>query len=283
MFINIYKEDLNFLSRNNASQSNQENNNKNSDTRNMEQAPVYKPERNQEIANNMTKEQVLNKLINTIDYFKTAKGSFEEYTQSGGQWVITYQLMLNGEESAGYSKVYNSVRAEKDHSTYFSKNKIWLLDEKAKTYNESDLVSKKLYGEPITIDKAIGETKVKKSSIYRDIPQIGFASHSLFPYELATKYLSDISKWEIEKQNEKLLNHNVIVVGGTLDKSKKAKIQSSTFKLWVDKDTGILIKYETYNDAGELINYLHTKELRINEKINKKTLSPNLKGFKQTH
>ncbi|WHY78618.1 hypothetical protein QNH20_05585 [Neobacillus sp. WH10] len=89
----------------------------------------------------------------------------------------------------------------------------------------------------------------------------------------------DFSRWNIEKQNEDLLNHNTVVIKGTLSKYAKIKHESNSFRFLIDKDTGILIKYETYNETGNVVNYLHPIELIIIGPINTKNLSPNLIGL----
>ncbi|WP_445491256.1 hypothetical protein [Niallia sp. 03133] len=243
---------------------------------------VFTPEHNNEVYEDMTKEQILTKLLNTVDYFKTAKGSFEESRQSSGnKWEVHYQLLMDGKDSSGYSRVsFNN--GEDEQATYFSKDKKWNIEEKKKTYTGGNYFSPEDYGEPLAIEEAFGNTTGSgaTTTMYRGRPAIGRADSSLFPYEIASNYTRDLSKWQIEKQNEKLLNHNTLVIKGTLSDYAKSKFKSSTFRFWVDKDTGILMKYETYNDEGEIMNYLHTKELQINVPMNRKDMQPNLDGYK---
>jgi outer membrane lipoprotein-sorting protein len=115
----------------------------------------------------------------------------------------------------------------------------------------------------------------------RDCPPIGLAQNSLFPYEIASNYTRDLEKWEIEKQNEELVGHNTLVLSGELDSYASDKTKSATFRFWVDKDTGILLKYETYNSSGEVVHYLHPKKLVINQKVDPKKHKPDLSKYKR--
>jgi hypothetical protein len=61
-----------------------------------------------------------------------------------------------------------------------------------------------------------------------------------------------------------------------------AKIKNRSIKnmrFWVDKDTGILVKYETYNSAGEIVDYLSPTKLEINVPVDSKKFTPNLEGY----
>jgi hypothetical protein len=49
------------------------------------------PAAKEEYYEDMTKEEILTKLLNTIDHFQTIKGSFEEYTQDTKR-TVEYEL-----------------------------------------------------------------------------------------------------------------------------------------------------------------------------------------------
>nr|WP_249365451.1 sigma-E factor regulatory protein RseB domain-containing protein [Cytobacillus citreus] len=113
---------------------------------------------------------------------------------------------------------------------------------------------------------------------YRERPPFGTANETLFPYEIASNYTRDLSKWEIEKQNEELLGHNTLVIKGT-----KNHRDFQSFRFWVDKDTGILVKYETYNANGDIVDYLHPTKLEVNVPIDSKKFTPNLERYKNNN
>ena len=47
----------------------------------------------------------------------------------------------------------------------------------------------------------------------------------------------------------------------------------------MDKDTGILIKSETYDQHGELTSYVHPERLEVNISIDPQEFIPDLEGY----
>lgn len=218
---------------------------------------VYTPKPNEELYDDFTKEETESILLSANNKFETAKGSFEEYNVANGKIIVDYQLITTEEQKGGYSKVYIiSPNGEKsiNESQYFDNNYVWRINYEHKNY-------------------------VKDSYSGGSRPMIGIAQDSLFPNEIVNNYLGQFNNWEIEKQNEELLGHNTIVIKGILNEYAKVKHKSNAFRFWVDKDTGILLKYETYNEKGEVVNYIHPNELIINGPIDRETLKPNLAGL----
>lgn len=241
-----------------------------------ENLPVAK----EEYYEDMTKEEILTKMLNTIDHFETAKGSFEEYTQNTKR-TVEYELDM-GEEKGGWGKGTSIYNNEVNSRIYFyDKNNFWTIDENTQSLREAG------YSYPstccaLTLDEAFTkDASGIDMTMTRDRPPIGLAQNSLFPYEIASNYTRDLDKWGIEKQNEELVGHNTLVLSGELDSYASDKTKSKTFRFWVDKDTGILLKYETYNSSGEVIHYLHPKKLVINQKVNPEKHKPDLSKYER--
>lgn len=218
---------------------------------------IYKPEKNDEMFADMTKEEVLKKMLTTKENFKTVKGRFEQYNRSLGQWEVEYQIINNGKNSKGYSRIYKPMDVPFE-STYFNHDTIWSINEKERIY------SNKSFSGNSTIEDLVG-----------------LAKDSLFPSEIANTFMGDSANWDIEAQNDELNGHNTIVIKGKLDGNLSEVLNSSWYRLWIDKDTGILVQYETYRDDNALINFLYTKELRINDPIRENSLKPSLKGLQK--
>jgi outer membrane lipoprotein-sorting protein len=240
---------------------------------------VYVPEKKEEYFGTMTKEEILTKMINTIDNFETAKGSFEESTQNN-KMIVDYELNMKN-PIGGYSKTVSKGETKPETEiVYYDNSTIWSISKETNSY-------RKIGYNPtatcctLTIDTAFSEdVEGIDMTSYRDRPPIGLAQNSLFPYEIASNYTRDLERWEIEKQDEMLLGHNTIVLKGQLNSYASEKHSSQTFRFWVDKDTGILVQYETYNDQGEVVNYLHPKELLINVPVEINRLKPDTKNYK---
>jgi outer membrane lipoprotein-sorting protein len=91
---------------------------------------------------------------------------------------------------------------------------------------------------------------------------------------MISKYTKNFDRWNIEKQNEKLLGHNTIVLK-SLDSTTAGKFKADSFRFWVDKDPGILVKYEDYW-KGKVTSYLYPKSLKVNVPIDLKEFGPKL-------
>ncbi|GIN88452.1 hypothetical protein J6TS2_48380 [Heyndrickxia sporothermodurans] len=237
---------------------------------------VYIPPKQEENFKDMTKEEILTKMINTVDYFETAKGEFKihyGYIDSRDDYsLIDYELSLKN-NAGGYSKI-TDIQNGKETVTYhyYKDGTMWDLNQKSATYNEVYYMDD-WAGATLKIEDAFSKDDEVK---YRGRPPIVYATDSLFPYEIVSKFTRNMDKWEIEKQNEMLLGHNTLVIKGNLNRR-----DFQSFRFWVDKDTGILVKYETYNSSGKVVEYLHPKKLEINVPIDSKRFKPNLAGYEK--
>ncbi|RBP84462.1 MucB/RseB family protein [Cytobacillus firmus] len=244
----------------------------------LDQNTVYIPPKQEENLKEMTKEEILTKMLNSVDYFETAKGEFKiNYADTLGETLIEYELSLN-HKAGGYSKeTYITDGAKKVTILYYKDGTRWEIDENSGSYGEGKY-PKEIQGnqsETLKIEDAFSvDSEGINVTNYRERPHIGQAASSLFPYEIASNYTRDLNSWDIEKQNEELLGHNTLVIKGEVD---RRKFQS--FRLWVDKDTGILVKYETYNSEGKIVDYLYPTKLEINVPIDSEKFKPNLAGL----
>jgi hypothetical protein len=238
------------------------------------QETVYTPPKQEEYYEDMTKEEILTKMINSVDYFETARGEYKvHYSFQPGYEEVEYAILLKN-KPGGYTKAINDkgeVRSE-----YYHNGKTWFVNETFKNYIEAQVLDEELgTGDTLTLDQAFSVASDGDSvTSYRERPPIGMSSETLFPYEIASNYTRDLNRWEIENQNEEILGHNTLVIKGT-----KNHRDFQSFRFWVDKDTGILLKYETYNAAGEVADYLHPTRLEINIPIDSQLFVPNLEGY----
>ncbi|MER2118844.1 MAG: hypothetical protein ABS935_01170 [Solibacillus sp.] len=255
---------------------------------------IYTPPAQEESYEEMTKEDVVSKLLNTVDYFYTAAGKFEDYAvyydDSVSKSVTEYKLSIKN-EIGGYEKNTTLVDekilgyAEIINEFIYNEEKLWHKESVNNTYRVSDYEPQPKR-DPITPAEAFNlELKdiYSDKANFRERPEIAPSGMSLFPYEITASYLRNTELWDIEKQNEELLGHNTIVLYGKLDEQViirfKMKRTTDTFRFWVDKDTGILVKYETYDTDGQLTGYLHPESLEVNITIDPQDFVPNLDGY----
>ncbi|MDK7669170.1 hypothetical protein [Cytobacillus oceanisediminis] len=247
-----------------------------------DQDTVYIPPKQEENFKEMTKEEILTKMLNTTDYFETAKGEFKiKYADTLGEYSIEYELSLNNKAGSYSKNTLITDGAEKITSLYYKDGTKWTIDENSGSYAEGPylLETQGTHSETLTIEDAFSvNSEGITVSKTLEKPYMGEAQFSLYPfYGVASDFIRDLNSWDIEKQNEELLGHNTLVIKGEVN---KRDIQS--FRLWVDKDTGILVKYETYNSEGTVADYLYPTKLEINVPIDSKIFKPNLAGLTKT-
>lgn len=246
---------------------------------------IYTPPKQEEYYEDMKKEEVLTKLINSIDYFHTAVGKFDSHIvypdHSETTTVVEYKISTKN-KIGGYEKA--TLQWDKGTQTteiFYNDQQVWQLNKNTKSYYEYNYPQQPDQG-LLTVEEAFSkDSEGTNETKYRVRPPIGPTAISLFPYEIASNYTRNYDMWEIEKQNEELLGHNTIVLKGKIENKAGSMYNANSFRFWVDKDTGILIKYETYLN-GEVNNYLYPEKLEINVPIDLKEIEPRLDGYKKT-
>ncbi|OHX41324.1 hypothetical protein [Cytobacillus oceanisediminis] len=102
---------------------------------------------------------------------------------------------------------------------------------------------------------------------YRERPSyIHYSSFITFP-QAPAHYLRVLENWEIKEEGT-LLGRKVKVIEGEFDKNSKEKFRSETFKMWVDTESGVLLKYISYDKDGKMTKEVHVNEIKFNEDLN---------------
>jgi outer membrane lipoprotein-sorting protein len=246
-------------------------------TKKEREESVYIPPDNEENYEDMTKVEILTKMINSIDYFETAKGKYQvhySFYEDHAFEIVEYSLSMKN-QLGGYGITTNEKGEIREE--YYNGEKVWMLSDSSKTYREFQASGWQLGGTTLTLDQAFSmDSEGTPYTDYRERPPFSAANATLFPYEIASNYTRDLTQWEIENQNEELLGHNTLVIKGI-----KYTRDFQSFRFWVDKDTGILLKYETYNGNGEVVDYLHPLSLEVNIPVNSEIFSPDLEGYEE--
>ncbi|TYR74395.1 hypothetical protein FZC79_15035 [Rossellomorea vietnamensis] len=244
----------------------------------------------------MTKEEILHKLFNSVDYFETAAGKFEVYERyydgSSSKETVEYKMSNKG-VIGGYEKIINHPDPENPQTkqttqeTYYNSNQLWHLKWDLNQYSTKDYEPEEkrpvVKAEDIFNMDPDDIFEFDSRKMYRESPPSLIAFSSLFNYTFVAKFLRYENEWTIEKQNEELLGHNTLVIYGRLDDSLVNIMQpeEKDFRIWIDKDTGIIVKREVYNEAGELVSYLHPSNLVINETYLTDEFEPELEEYQE--
>lgn len=205
---------------------------------------------------------IFNKMINSIDYFTEVKGNYEysdnrikyneqvEYEIVLTPTIRSYEKISNNTNvventySNGILKIKDLTSGKETSYTNISENKI----EESKKNKESRIVKDK---------------SGVKTYIYR--PELEYLTKSrvsILPETVAMGFLEDFEKWDIKKQY-KFAFRDTLVLGGKFAGSYAERKEASSFEVHIDLDTGIMLKYVTFNDEGDIVEKLETKSITI--------------------
>jgi len=218
----------------------------------------------------LTKEDVQLLMINTGEHFRTVKGFFT-YENNYLEETVEYQVSLKSNEEGSFVKTKIHGKEQDNQEILskedYSKTEILIGDKLLQLYNESKTFQLS------TVPRQMN----KENNIVGNDNSLqtyaGSAAASLNPFELSVIFLNDHQDWEIEKQSVPYLDRTALVIKGDLNKENRDKFNAFSFSLWVDRQTGILLKKELYGNNQEAVEKLETKELEIDKPLNKKKFS----------
>lgn len=99
------------------------------------------------------------------------------------------------------------------------------------------------------------------------------AKECIFPQEMAFGFLSDYEMWEIERTDE-YVGRNCYVISGKTSHDYGGKTGVSSFIFYVDQETGVLLRYLGYDDAGDIHAFLVTESIAFDDDV-KEIIVPN--------
>lgn len=108
------------------------------------------------------------------------------------------------------------------------------------------------------------------------------ANESLLNQNLAVGTLKDESKWSISTI-EKYLDLDAAVIEGTFDNYYSDKLASTKYKAWVEKNTGIVLKMEWYDENGDITKELETTSIKLNIPIDDEEMKKDTTGYTKAY
>jgi len=209
---------------------------------------------------------VQEKMLNAIDNFQTIKGTYHEiHSPSGADRTVSFQVR-EGKNPGSYTKVVDNrtgsvveVRADGNVLMFFDKtNNVFERNRIAKeTFNKKNDKPRKFNKNGVT------------NYVYRQDPSTAIlAQDVVFPQPYAF-WLNEESGYQV-LGNEMYLDRDATVMQGNFDSFMSQKRQATTFKMWVDTDTGVLLKLEESNGTNEIVNSITVTDLKINGTVEEK-------------
>lgn len=235
-----------------------------------------------------TKQDYYHKMLNAVDYYNTVSGSFvTNYLSQGSQekTVVSYQVDMVNNVSHEIVKGPNDdseVYVDKDKLIYvnnsdksvITSNQIFTKVDELAGYNDdyvmrtqSDIKKAKAEFEKVFADDkriTVDENGDKHYLNRLDLTNLCISSsHSLLPQGLTFGYLSNQDMWEISGDT-KYLGRDAVVIKGTAEDYGK-KFNTATFEMIVDKETGILLELQGYDENGEPSSYIKTTDISFEQ------------------
>ncbi|MEH6945403.1 hypothetical protein, partial [Bacillus sp. JJ722] len=223
-------------------------------------------------ASNITlsdKEEIHYKMMNAIDFYNTAQGSFTiKNYKDNTQSTIDYIVDVTDNPSASV-KVFDNQNPIQQVDFENNELTVSSFKKKTKSKNKTTPIKDIKKNAKVTVEsdtltnKESSEPKIKKDHYTQDIKEryytgpngeksynyrsesimTGRASESIFPQEIATVFLEDYNNWNISN-NYVVSKRNSTVLKGQLNDYYATKLGATNFELYVDKKTGILLMYK---------------------------------------
>lgn len=201
-------------------------------------------------------------MLNAVDYYNTAEGSFVTNMQHGELETLIEFVVSNdfSYDSAKCDEYYNeSYCGDGRTNKYFNNDKQMMsaftgIDDTS--YNEIPFSGR-------MSTKSNGEKVYQYRSSYMQN-----ASMCLLSQELCFGLLGDFDLWEITEESE-FLGYPVIIIEGKTEEMYGEKLNISNFRLYLEKTSGIVMKLEGYDSFGNISNYIEMKNISINKELTK--------------
>lgn len=218
------------------------------------------------------KAEIQNKMVNSIDNFTSAKGSYHYYAEhSKADYTVDFDVNVKGSTPVSYTKIKKKDASE--FTMVFDGNEVLQADSKTKKFKktlvpkENDNAKKGSQASPAKQRYHKGpDGKVQGVKLRNDPANMGAATEILFNHNIALGFLEDYSKWKIDSE-EQLNGFGAIVLSGELESNYKEKHKAETFKIWTHKDTGIMLKMEEYDKQGKVVYSIIAQNLELNKPV----------------
>jgi hypothetical protein len=228
------------------------------------------------------KAQIQNLMLNSIDYFKTASGSFEYLSKGHFDLTINYQTDVS-DNPRTYEESTDLNNSDKSEIHIYDGTTLKMIEKNKKT-NQDDVNSVK----PAKITKSQRD-QFKNSTMKDRLKKIngqnlayhrmdpsymGIAKTSLLPENIAMGFLADTTKWQITG-TENVAGINTVIIKGLLNDYYSGKYGADNFQLNVDTNTGILLQMIVTNSSGEITEMIKTSSIKINGNLNNNLFNSN--------
>ena len=197
-------------------------------------------------------EEVYYKMLNSMDYFTTARVSFTEVLP-GFDEELAYTIETNLDTSIAHQTLTRSDDPDFSQETYADGTTVWEYDNRAKRVSSAGGVEKRRTLEeewPGITERYYIDENGDPNYCYRGNPaNVSGAGECLLPQTWAFGFLPEKDLWVIEGSLE-YCGRQCYDIVGTVRDSYAAQIGADQFRMYVDQETGILLMLDAWNDQG---------------------------------
>lgn len=234
-----------------------------------------------------TKEGVYYKMLNTIDYFDKASGKM--INSSDGLYCYVSEFETNLNLGWGYDHVRNYelhdaeaiVNGDMDSSAfdndipifeninYGNGEKDYSINVDTKQYTMSYKDNHRINSSPVPNEErhTVDEYGYDVWTYRSDITNLSISRMCVIPQEMTMGHLHDFDTWEIVG-TETLLDRECVVLSGKLSGSYSEKLNVCSFVIYVDKETGVILKYLGYNGYGDVAHFIIVDNIAFDSEAN---------------
>lgn len=239
--------------------------------------------------NDSDKKELINLMINSINYFQNAQGEFDYYSANADtDMTITFAVDILNHKS--YEKnVYNHLKTKdivspqeeslfdgENYSVMRNDDYIKAMLATDKTFKESDylpFVTNKIeipsqYLESSKSIETIDERLDEEQSYIRkmDVSLMGITKTALLPEDFAIGFMgTDYTKWDIVS-NQEYLGRHCVEISTHFNDYYQNKHHGKEMNLLIDASTGVLLKASIKNNGKETFK-VQMNQLSFNEVI----------------
>lgn len=197
-------------------------------------------------------EEIYYKMLNSMDYFTTARVSFTEVLP-GFDEELAYTIETNLDTSIAHQTLTRSDDPDFSQETYADGTTVWEYDNRAKRVSSAGGVEKRRTLEEewpgITERYSIDENGDPHYRYRGNPANVSGAGECLLPQTWAFGLLPEKDLWVIEGSLE-YCGRQCYDIVGTVRDSYAAQIGAGQFRMYVDQETGILLMLDAWNDQG---------------------------------
>lgn len=216
------------------------------------------------------------KMLNAILYYEDVRGNFKHITPSRNI-VVEFEVKEN---KSPYSNVKVKSKGQVIKESVADENAVVNIYPEEKVYNKiqkAPIDQNKLNKRTLSMSDKDGKALIK---IKPDPATAQDAQIVTYPQQVA-HWLDDTKENYKIIGNESFLDRDATVIEGALLDELTEKFNADRFKMWVDTETGVLLKLITTNDDGRETSVIEVQEIEFNKGINKKKNTNGPKGYKQ--